>query len=176
MQPILEPPLVTEISDTSATITWTEAFGDVDTYIIMYTRITVDGQFFVTIDSSVTSFTLTGLEALSEYSLLILTVNSDGDTAAGPAITFTTFDTFEPIDALLPFGTNFGDGTHPFTLDGATGPLTFNCRFYGTSEDTLYVSHVIDPPHVYTIKFPKTVLHVANWQALCILFMCSLNR
>lgn len=47
------------------------------------------------------------------------------------------------IDSLLPYGTNFGigDATFPRTLDGAVGPIHFQCMFFGTTEDTLYVSH-----------------------------------
>ena len=44
------------------------------------------------------------------------------------------------LDALLPFGIHFGDATFPTTLDGAAGPINFNCTFYGTSEEILYVS------------------------------------
>ena len=66
-------------------------------YIILYTRIADDREFNVTVNGSVTSITLTGLEVLLEYRLVILTVNSDGDTAGSSAITFSTYGKFEPV-------------------------------------------------------------------------------
>ena len=66
-------------------------------YIILYTRIADDREFNVTVNGSVTSITLTGLEVLLEYRLVILTVNSDGDTAASSAITFSIYGKFKPI-------------------------------------------------------------------------------
>lgn len=96
VQPILEPPVLTELSDTTATITWTGALGDVEMYIILYTHIAEDREFNATTNDSDTSFTLIGLEPLSEYSLVILTVNFDGDTAASPFILFTTYGALKP--------------------------------------------------------------------------------
>ena len=45
------------------------------------------------------------------------------------------------LDSLLPFGIDFGDATvRQPSDDGDSGPIDFDCRFYGASEDTLYVS------------------------------------
>ena len=89
--------MVTMLSDTYATITWTEAAGDVDMYIVLYTLISEDREFNASVDGSDTTFTLTGLEPASEYHVVILTVNSDGDSAASPVTTFTTLGTFKII-------------------------------------------------------------------------------
>lgn len=94
MQPVVEPALVVELSDTSATITWTPAAGDVAQYTIMYTNIAAGIDFTANVSGSVTTFTLTGLEPVSGYRVVILTVNSDGDSATSPVTTFTTFGTY----------------------------------------------------------------------------------
>ena len=44
-------------------------------------------------------------------------------------------------DGFLPFGTQFGDVLGPTALDGSSPPISFSARFYGSQEDTIYVSH-----------------------------------
>lgn len=89
-QSILEPPVVIQLSDTNATISWTEATGDVEGYIIQYTHILEGRVLNVIVNGTNTSFTLTGLEPTSDYVLVIFTVNSNGQSPASPTITFTT--------------------------------------------------------------------------------------
>ena len=91
VQPIQEPPVVSELSDTSATITWTAAFGEVDMYIIQIVDVSMNTIINQSVNSSVTSFTLTGLNPISDYRVVILTVDSDGNTAASDVTTFTTY-------------------------------------------------------------------------------------
>ena len=66
-------------------------------------------------------------------------------------------------DPLLPFGVLFGDNIFPVSLDGASPPINFKARFFGTEEDTVYVSTTIVDPN-------------PNFKPLIIFFwLCSLS-
>lgn len=91
-QQIVEVPVISDITDNNVTISWTEAAGEVSSYLVQYTWIVENSTviFNVTISNAITSFTLTGLEQETDYSLVILTVNSRGISRSSPAASFTT--------------------------------------------------------------------------------------
>ena len=88
-QTILSVPVVSDVTDTTADVSWTGAAGDVDQYLLQYAleNITIVN---VSVSGLHTTFTLTGLEQLTSYSLVIFTVNANGISLPSPAALFTT--------------------------------------------------------------------------------------
>ena len=85
-------------SETSTTIdlTWTQHPGEVaDSFIILYSFSVIgcrgeDGSAMVQVAGSARSFTLTGLEEDSVFTISILARNAAGDSQPPPAIQVTT--------------------------------------------------------------------------------------
>lgn len=94
-QAILETPSVSDITDTSATITWTEADGDVDQYFIQYTHLLDNVVSNASVGGSqLTSVMVTGLQQLTRYSVVVFTVNTNGLSRPSPVVFFTTISKF----------------------------------------------------------------------------------
>lgn len=71
-------------------LTWIEAEGVVDQYLIRYTKQRENIAFNITIPGSLTSYSLTGLTPGTTYSVVILTLNSNGISPPSPQSLFTT--------------------------------------------------------------------------------------
>lgn len=89
-QPILELPLIVNLTNTSSTLTWTFPGGEVDFYFIMVMGIVYPKSFNVTINGTETFIILGNLDPATTYGITIVTVNSLGYSIASPIILFTT--------------------------------------------------------------------------------------
>lgn len=82
--------MITDVTSTTATVHWEYPGGNVDAYLVQYIQSLLSQALNVTVDSNFTSFTLTRLEPLIMYSVVVLTINSNGFSISSPLASFYT--------------------------------------------------------------------------------------
>ena len=77
-------------TNSSVFLMWDDAEGTVDEYIIQYTIDRTDMTQSVSVNGNLTSYLLTGLDAGTSYVVVIITMNSNGNSTASPSVAFST--------------------------------------------------------------------------------------
>lgn len=92
---ILDPPLISNIQNTSATVSWQFPGGTVDSYLVQYV-LSVQGFnsalsdiFSVTVPGTSTSVRIEGLQTRSQYDARVAVQNENGTSTFSPTASFT---------------------------------------------------------------------------------------
>lgn len=118
---------LSNISNTSATLSWTAPSGSITDYVYQYKEASEESWSETGYVTTATSVTLTGLTANKEYNFRVKTRYSDGDSG------WTTLDFATPMS--LPFMDGFENGLDEWTLvDG----LVTNYYATGIDSDSKY--------------------------------------